>query len=231
MKRGGSRRCSLSNKKLAIFRDNLKRLQKEAGWTNKDLAEVLDCSVATVCNTLRADYNKPSDELIEKVAQSFYVDLKTMLSTPEEIELAARETWRKNLILTRTNLGMALDEFANAAHITKAELKSLENGEVYWPSGPSRESLDKFLSLNKPSSKKASAKKAAKTQEVADAAPEVEVEPPSSKVVPNDELSDEIVEFIIAHVKDFDAPLEMQKEVFRTFLGIQNRRAEEKLFG
>ena len=68
------------------FRDNVKRLCKLRGITQKELASKIGISETSLNVSLKPDGN-PSVKTIEKVATGLGVSVSQLLASPEELEL------------------------------------------------------------------------------------------------------------------------------------------------
>ena len=229
MEKGGYRKSDITNKQLDNLRQNVIRLQKQHKLTNGDLAELCGVSAGTISN-LRCGCTRPSRELIDAISNALYVDKKSLLMSEDDVEKREKEVWRKRLIAARNEKNLSVVDVAAMMNIEASMIKELERGETYWPEGPSRDKLEGILGIG--SAKKKVTKSAGK-EPATGGTPKNEASIPAEDKVSSCtyDIPDEIVGFIIDHVKDFKAPTEKKREVLRTFLEIQNRRLEEKLLG
>ena len=185
-----------------MFGERMRELRKEAGFSTKELGELVGLSQSYVCN-IECNNKKPSPQVASRIAGAFGIKPSDMLDPTFNETWEERKAYGKKLLAGRLDRGFTRSLVAGALGIPVEIYVEYERGECSI-TPREKELLGKLLDLNK---------------EV-----EAKEEPVAEDLI-------NVCNIILEHVKDLKVDSDTQKKIWRYFTYMKISAEERKLFG
>ena len=197
----------MTAEQAAVFRKEMKRLRKEAGFTTKQFSEYIGVSQSYLIN-IESGNRKPSPQLAERIAEAFGITVNDMYISQDERVRAERERYGKELAFHRNRKGFSSKLVAGALGIPVEVYKEYEQG-LCSITERNVVTLNALLGIGESIDE-----------------PKVEV---AEKV--EGDVSLEICNIILEHITDLQVDKDTQKKVWRYFTDMKIDADEHRLFG
>lgn len=122
-------------------------LRKDAGLTQKELAELIGTTQSVICRLEDADYDGHSLSILHRVAQALKQKLTVEMTAMDPDVAASRRAFLLFLRMLRRREGLSVDELAKRADIDRAELVAIEWNNGYRPTPLTLHKLGEFYGL------------------------------------------------------------------------------------
>ena len=122
-------------------------LRKNAGLTQKELAELIDTTQSVVSRLEDADYDGHSLSMLHRVADALKQKLTVEMTAKDPDVVASRRGFLLFLRMLRRRAGLSVDELAERAGIDHAELLAIEWNNGYRPTPSTLHKLGKFYGI------------------------------------------------------------------------------------
>ena len=122
-------------------------LRKDAGLTQKELAELIGTTQSVICRIEDADYDGHSLSMLHRVAEALKQKLTVEMTAMDPDVAASRRAFLLFLRMLRRREGLSVDELARRADIDRAELVAIEWNNGYRPTPLTLHKLGEFYGL------------------------------------------------------------------------------------
>ena len=122
-------------------------LRKDAGLTQKELAELIGTTQSVICRLEDADYDGHSLSMLHRVAWALKQKLTVEMTAMDPDVAASRRAFLLFLRMLRRREGLSVDELAKRADIDRAELVAIEWNNGYRPTPLTLHKLGEFYGL------------------------------------------------------------------------------------
>ncbi len=122
-------------------------LRKDAGLTQKELAELIGTTQSVVSRLEDADYDGHSLSMLHRVAEALKQRLTVEMTAADPDVAASRRAFLLFLRMLRRREGLSVDELAKRSGIEHAELVAIEWNNGYRPTPLTLHKLGEFYGL------------------------------------------------------------------------------------
>ncbi len=122
-------------------------LRKDAGLTQKELAELIDTTQSVVSRLEDADYDGHSLSMLHRVANALKQKLTVEMTAIDPDVAASRRAFLLFLRMLRRREGLSVDELAKRSGIDHAELLAIEWNNGYRPTPLTLHKLGEFYGI------------------------------------------------------------------------------------
>ncbi len=122
-------------------------LRKDAGLTQKELAELIGTTQSVISRLEDADYDGHSLSILHRVAKALKQKLTVEMTAMDPDVAASRRAFLLFLRMLRRREGLSVDELAKRADIDRAELVAIEWNNGYRPTPLTLHKLGEFYGL------------------------------------------------------------------------------------
>ncbi len=122
-------------------------LRKNAGLTQKELAELIDTTQSVVSRLEDADYDGHSLSILHRVAGALKQKLTVEMTAVDPDVAASRQAFLLFLRMLRRREGLSVEELAKRSGIDRAELSAIEWNNGYRPTPLTLHKLGDFYSI------------------------------------------------------------------------------------
>ena len=122
-------------------------LRKNAGLTQKELAELIDTTQSVVSRLEDADYDGHSLSILQRVAEALKQKLTVEMTAMDPDVAASQRAFLLFLRMLRRRKGLSVDELAKRSGIDRTELLAIEWNNGYRPTPLTLHKLGEFYSI------------------------------------------------------------------------------------
>lgn len=122
-------------------------LRKDAGLTQRELAELIDTTQSVVSRLEDADYDGHSLSMLHRVAEALKQKLTVEMTAADPEMAATRCAFLLFLRMLRRRKGLSLDQLSKRAGIDRAELLAIEWNNGYRPTPLTLHKLGEFYGI------------------------------------------------------------------------------------
>jgi ribosome-binding protein aMBF1 (putative translation factor) len=123
-------------------------LRKEAGLSQKDLAELISTTQSVISRLEDSDYDGHSLSMLERIAKALNKRIIVSIGAPEVREDTVHYAFRRFVQNARRKSGLTVKEASKKLDIDSAELESMESDTTYCPSFVTLHKLSQFYGVN-----------------------------------------------------------------------------------
>ena len=122
-------------------------LRKDAGLTQKELAELIDTTQSVVSRLEDAEYDGHSLSMLHRVAEALKQKLTVEMTAMDPDVAASRRAFLLFLRMLRRREGLSVDELAKRSGIDRTELSAIEWNNGYRPTPLTLHKLGEFYCI------------------------------------------------------------------------------------
>jgi transcriptional regulator with XRE-family HTH domain len=122
-------------------------LRKDAGLSQKELAELIGTTQSVISRLEDADYEGHSLSMLHRIAKALNQRLTVLMSTDDREIETVRYMFRELVRGLRRQRGMTVDEFAEALDVERDEVIAMERHPGYRPSPATLHALSELFDI------------------------------------------------------------------------------------
>jgi len=123
-------------------------LRKEAGLSQKELAELIDTTQSVISRLEDSDYDGHSLSMLDRIAKALNRRVNVSMSEPQVRENTAHYAFRRFVQNARRKNGLTLEQASKKLDIDSAELQRMECDSSYRPAPLTLHKLSQFYGIN-----------------------------------------------------------------------------------
>jgi transcriptional regulator with XRE-family HTH domain len=121
-------------------------LRKEAGLSQKELADLIGTTQSVISRLEDADYEGHSLSMLSRIAKALNQRLQVLMTDPEAETI--RYVFRELIRSLRRSRGLTIDQLARKLDIDRSDIISMEHSSTYRPSPLMLFKLSKFYGIS-----------------------------------------------------------------------------------
>jgi transcriptional regulator with XRE-family HTH domain len=121
-------------------------LRKEAGLSQKELADLIGTTQSVISRLEDADYEGHSLSMLSRIAKALNQRLQVLMTDPESETI--RYVFRELIRSLRRRQGLTIDQLARKLDIDRSDIISMEHSSIYRPSPLMLFKLSKFYGIS-----------------------------------------------------------------------------------
>lgn len=122
-------------------------LRKQAGFTQKELAELVGTTQSVISRLEDSDYDGHSLRMLDRVAKALNRRLTVLVAADDESVSTLRYVFREVVRGLRRKGGLTAEDLARKLHLDKDEIVAMERNSAYCPSPLTLHKLSKFYGI------------------------------------------------------------------------------------
>lgn len=122
-------------------------LRNDAGFTQKELAQVVGTTQSVISRLEDADYEGHSLSMLNRIAEALKQKLSVVMTAKDPQVDGMRQAFHRVVQMLRRGRGLTVDKLARRADIDRDEIVAMERNNAYRPSPLTLHKLCKFYDI------------------------------------------------------------------------------------